>query len=242
MKSLWAIILAAGKGKRMKLSGINKVAVPVKGIPMILLGINILRKAGVANIVVVVGHAKESVLKLLDSSIDVVEQKKRLGTGHAVKVALKKIPESVSNIMVLNGDDAFFLTEKILQKLYSTHRRCDAVCTFLTTKLSDPTGFGRVVRENGKAVGIIEEKDANSIQKKVKEVNAACYIFDHKFIAENINRIKKSKESGEYYVVSLVDLACRQNKNIETVSIAGLQWKGVNTPEDLAAAKKIMSN
>lgn len=226
----------------MNLSGVNKVALSVRGVPMILLGINILRKARVDHIVVVVGHAKESVLKLLDSNIEVVDQKKRLGTGHAVKLALKKVPSSISDIMVLNGDDAFFLTVDILQKLYFMHTRKNAVCTFLTTKLSDPTGFGRVVRKKGKVVSIVEEKDADARHKKIKEVNAACYIFDHRFVKKNINLIKKSLESGEYYVVSLVELAKAQKKNIETVSISGLQWKGVNTSGDLVQAEKIFSS
>ena len=198
MENLWTIILAAGRGTRMKSSSINKVAYKINGIPMLTRTIQSLKETGIANIVVVVGFAKDSVLSLLENSIKTVEQKNMLGTGHAVKTALSKIPKNAKDVLVLNGDDSFLLDPKLLKKMYLKHLESKAKITFLSVKMDAPGGLGRVLRgKNGKVLGIVEEKDATEAQKKVKEVNAACYIFDYSFLKKFIGVIKKSDITGE---------------------------------------------
>ncbi len=238
---VWAIILAGGKGTRMKSKDTNKVALTLHGKPMIVHTITNLRDAGITNINVVVGFAKESVISHLDSSIVISEQKKRLGTGHAVKVGLTRI-ENARDIFVLNGDDSYVFKPDILQGLLAIHQQAGAAVTFLTIITDNPTGLGRIVRdEKGRVTGIVEEKDANDEQKKIQEVNPACYLFSYEFLKKHIDKIPKSPVTGEYYLTSLIEIAVREQEKIETFTAKNLHWRGVNTPEELREAEKLLS-
>lgn len=239
--SIWIVILAAGKGKRMKAKRKNKVAYEISGVPMISRTIAILKQVGVKNIVVVVGFAKESVVKLLNSSIKTVEQKRRLGTGHAVKQALEAIPRNAKHVLILNGDDSFLFSPELFKKLMDDHSQNNSAVTFLTINLKDPKGLGRIIRDkNGKVIKIVEEKDATEREKKIKEINAACYLFSYQFLKKYIPQLKKSHVTGEYYIVSLIDLAARNNMKIDTLRMDNLKWRGVNTPEELHEAQKMI--
>ncbi|RJQ26247.1 hypothetical protein C4577_03870 [Candidatus Parcubacteria bacterium] len=237
----WSIILAAGKGKRMQATIQNKVTYKVKGIPMISRTIDIIKNTGIKNIVVVVGFAKNSVLRLLDSDIKNIEQKKRLGTGHAVKIALRKIPEEAEDVLVLYGDDSFLYSPGIIKKMFSLHKKTKSQLTFLTISVDDPTGLGRIIRDKkGKVIGIVEEKDATEEQKKIKEINSACYIFSYLFLRKYINKIPKSEVTGEYYLPGLVSLAIINSQKLQTFKLDNLNWRGVNTPEELKQAESLM--
>lgn len=242
LDALWAVVLAAGKGTRMKVKDKNKVTLPISGVPILSRTIQILKQAGIKNIVVVVGHAKESVIKILDKDIITVEQKKRLGTGHAVACALKKIPKDCEHVLVLNGDDSFLFSPSLLAKLFEKHSKSNSEITFLTIEMKNPKGLGRVIRDKKNSViDIVEEKDANEKQKKIKEINAACYLFSAGFLKENINKISKSKITGEYYIVSLVKIAVKKIKKVDAFVINKLKWRGINTPEELAEAEKLLA-
>lgn len=241
LEHLWVVILAAGKGKRMNATQKNKVAYEVHGVPMITRTIAMIKKVGIEHILVVVGFAKQSVMRLLDSSIIVVEQKKRLGTGHAVKKALEKIPKTARHVLVLNGDDSFLFSNTLFHELCDLHDKHNSTITFLTLTLDDPRGLGRILRgKNGKVTGIIEEKDATENQKKIQEINAACYLFSYDFLKQNISRIPKSKVTGEYYIVSLIEMAVKENEKIETLHFNHLKWRGVNTKEELKEAEALL--
>lgn len=240
-QTLWVIILAAGKGKRMRAKEKNKVAYEVSGVPMISRTISLLKQVGIKNIIVVVGFEKESVIKLLDSSIITVEQKKRLGTGHAVKMAIKKIPKTAEHVLVLNGDDSFLFSPALFKELFETHSEKNSAITFLTIDLKDPSGLGRIIRNaNGKIEGIVEEKDATQKQKKIKEINAACYLFSYSFLKNNISKLPKSHITGEYYIVSLIEIAAFKKMSIETLRHKNIKWRGVNTIEELEKAEQLI--
>lgn len=241
LDSLWAVVLAAGKGTRMKVKNKNKVTLSINGVPILSRTIKILKKAGIKNILVVVGHAKNSVHNILDKDIETVEQKKRLGTGHAVACALKKIPSNCKHVLVLNGDDSFLFSPDLLTKLFQKHSQSNSDITFLTIEMKNPTGLGRVIRNSeNKVIKIVEEKDATEKQKQIKEINAACYLFATSFLKENIKKILKSKVTGEYYIVTLVDIAAKNSKKIDALVINKLKWRGVNTPEELIEAQKLL--
>src|SRR5207248_2958048 len=109
--------------------------------------------------------------------------------------------------------------------------------TFATTNLTNPRGMGRIVRdEKGKVVAIVEEKDATEEQKKISEVNAACYMFNTDFLKKYLPQMEKSAVSGEYYLTKLIQIAHSHNQPVETVAAEG-KWKGINTPEDLREAE-----
>lgn len=243
-KNIGAIIMAAGRGKRMKAKAINKVAVSLANKPMILHTILLLEHLSLESIVVVVGFAKESVMHALSgTSVLFAEQKKRLGTAHAVQCGLKKLPDSITDVLVLGGDDSAFYNKEILTKLLDAHFKSSASITFLTIEKDDPTGLGRVVRdEKGAVMSIVEEKDATSTQKRIHEINPACYVFSTAFLKKFLPKIEKSPVTGEYYLTSIIDLALRYNQKVETVQGGKLAWRGVNTKEELEEAEKLFLN
>lgn len=138
-----AIILAAGKGTRMKSKETNKVALLLGGKPMISYSVGTLTLLGIAPIVVVVGFAKDSIMKALGDSVMYAEQRKRLGTGHAVASGLKKLPSDVTEVLVIQGDDSAFYTKEIFQKMIDLHHEKRAAVTLLTVEKKKPIWVGK---------------------------------------------------------------------------------------------------
>lgn len=243
MKKIGAIILAAGKGKRMKSKETNKVAVFLGKKQMILHAVDRLKGLSIKPIIVVVGFAKESVIKILDGKVIFVEQSKRLGTAHAVTCALKKVPEDVGTVLVLNGDDSAFYTEEIIKRLMQVHLGDKAALSFLTITIDNPTGLGRVIRDSDdKVVGIVEEKDATQMQKKITEINPGCYVFEVSFLKRYLREVKRSEATGEYYLTSLIDIAIKNKEKLEAVTGGKILWRGINTPEELKKAERLFLN
>lgn len=247
MDKVAAIVLAAGKGQRMgskpRSSGskvVNKVVLALGNKPMILYTMDILKSVGINNIIVVVGFAKKSVMDVLGSNVFFIEQKTRLGTGHAVGLALKKLNKNVDDVLVLNGDDSAFYKKETIVDLIKKHDELGASVTFLTIELNNPNGLGRVVRDkNGEVMTIVEDQDALPKYKMIKEVNPACYVFSIDFLKKYIAEIEKSKISGEYYLTGLIDIAIKNNEKVETVKGGKLLWRGINTMEELKEAERL---
>ena len=243
MKDLTAIILAAGRGTRMQSTDKNKVAMEIGGQPMLVRTISILKKAGITNIVVVVGFAKESVLSILSEDIIIAEQEEQLGTGHAVVSALPKVPTGTQDLLILYGDDSFLHTATTFQSLYQTHVEEGAEITFVTMDSDNPTGLGRIIRDNNnEVVGIVEEKNANEDQKKISEVNLGCYVINKKYLEENINDIHKNPVTGEYYITDIIDIISHHKGKIAAHKLSDGRWHGVNTKDDLAKAETLLSD
>lgn len=239
---LGAIILAAGKGTRMKSKAVNKVAMQLADKPMILHTVELLEKLDIKSIVVVVGFAKESVTRVLGGRTEFIEQKKRLGTAHAVKIALEKISNEINDVLVLNGDDSAFYTQEIINKLITKHFDDNSAFTFLTIEKDNPHGLGRVVRgKGGKVIAVVEEKDASNKQRLIKEINPACYIFKVNFLKKYLPYVKKSLVTNEYYLTSLIGIGIENNEKIETLNGGKLTWRGVNTKDELNEAQKLIN-
>lgn len=240
MNNIGAIILAAGKGKRMNSKSINKVVMHLADKPMVLHTVELLEKLGIKRISVVVGFKKESVINLLGDRVIFSEQKKRLGTAHAVSCAMSKISDDVENVIVLNGDDSAFYKTAIIDCLLDKHIKSGASFTFLTIDTKNPAGLGRIVRDkDGKVESVVEEKDASPEILKIKEVNPACYVFKINFLKKYLPKVKKSPNTGEYYLTSLIDIGIKHSEKIETLQTGLFAWRGVNTKEELAEAEKI---
>ena len=238
---LAAIILAAGKGKRMKSRTINKVALSLGDKPMILHTFNTIDRIGIKTVLVVVGFAKKSVMEIFKGKkIIFCDQKKRLGTAHAVSCAMKKLPHTMKNVLVLNGDDSALYKEATIRKLINKHLKSNAAFTFLTIEMENPAGLGRVIRgKRGKVMAIVEEKDATEDILKINEINPACYVFKTEFLKKYLKLIEKSKVTGEYYLTSLIDIGIKHNEKIETLQAGAFAWRGVNTKEELLEAENI---
>ncbi len=245
-RTLGAIILAAGKGKRMGVKGINKVTLDLAKKPIILHIVHFMESIGIKQIVAVVGHAKESVMSVLQNeNVIFAEQKELLGTGHAAQAALSSLPESITDVIVVYGDDAVVYREEhrsIIQELFQKHLASGAAFTFLTIEQDDPTGLGRIVRgKHDSLLAIVEEKDATVDQRVLKEINPGCFIFRIDFLKKYLPQVQKSAATGEYYLTSLIDLAIQHGEKVETVRGGKIAWRGVNTHEELEVAERLYS-
>lgn len=241
MRRLGAIILAAGESTRFNSQNLNKVVFPIGGKPIIVYGVTLLKKLGVRPIIVVVGFAKESVVKALKNMpVIFAHQRERSGTAHAVLCAFSKLPKNTRDVLVLQGDDCAFYKEKTIRDLIKLHRASSVGLTFLTIELENPYGLGRVVRDKrGDIIAIVEEKDATDAQKRIKEVNPAYYVFRVTFLKKYLREVKRSKMTGEYYLTNLIDIAIKHGEKIVTLRGRSIPWRGVNTKEELREAEKL---
>ncbi|MBI2621963.1 MAG: NTP transferase domain-containing protein [Candidatus Levybacteria bacterium] len=240
--SLAGIVLAAGKGKRMELGNLNKVTLLLGGKSMVVHGVDLLKKLKISPIIIVVGFAKESVKKLFPEGVIFAQQRKRLGTAHAVKTALPSLAQSTTDVLVIQGDDSAFYREVTLRDLIKLHKENKNSLTFLTIDVSNPQGLGRIIRDkNGQVIKIVEEKDVTQEQRKMKEINPACYVFNLSFLKKYLPKVAKSPISGEYYLVSLVELAIRNKEKMGVVKGGKMMWRGVNTKEELEEAQRLYS-
>lgn len=244
IKNFGAIILAAGKGKRMQMDSANKVTNLLGDKPIIVHVVHFLKSLGISEIVVVVGHQKESVIESLKGEeIIYAEQKEQLGSSHAVQASLSVLPSDLTDVIVVYGDEAVLYSEdnvKIINKLLDLHKSEENSLSLLTITLDDSFGLGRIIRDsNGKIISIIEEKDASDEQRAIKEINPGCFVFSVDFLKKYIPLVKKSEITGEYYLTSLVDLAVNNGERVDTLRGGKLRWRGINTRQELEEAKKL---
>jgi bifunctional UDP-N-acetylglucosamine pyrophosphorylase/glucosamine-1-phosphate N-acetyltransferase len=237
------IVLAAGKGTRMKSTDKNKVASDVGAKPLILRTYENLNNQELRNIFVVVGFAKESVMQILGNNVGYIEQKEQLGTGHAVSTALSSIQKNFGTILVLQGDDSAFYTDDILKRFLEFHKAQGTKISLMTTILDNPFGLGRIIRKpngNHEIIEIVEERNASEEQKKIKEINAGCYLFNRDFLDENLKKINKNPVSREYYLTDILKIASDQDISISTFPIPEKYYFPVNTAMDLKKAEKLL--
>lgn len=242
-----AVVLAAGKGKRMNMQESNKVTATLLNKPIISHIVSFMHELGLGAVVVVVGYAKESVIQALQGQeVIFAEQLEQLGTGHALTYAMDVLPSGITDTFVVYGDDAVFYTPNnraIMESLFQKHKDTKAAVTFLTIEQENPVGLGRIVRDtNGKVTAIVEEKDATDEQKAITEINPGCFLFNVDFVKKYLPLVEKSPVTGEYYLTSLIDVAFAHQEIVETVRGGKLAWRGVNTPEELEKAEEIMKS
>lgn len=242
-EKIGAIVLAAGKGTRMESKSVNKVTLPLGGKPMIIHTAELLREVDATPIIIVIGFAKHSVKSLFSKDIIFAEQRRRLGTAHAVLAGLRELPLDVEDVLILQGDDSALYRKDIIEKLLITHEKTNAAFTFLTIEVDNPTGLGRIMRDkSGKLIRIVEEKDATEEQKRINEINPACYIANSKFLRKYLPKVEKSPVTGEYYLTSLIDIGIKNDEKIETFQAGNIAWRGVNTKDELLQAEELMTS
>jgi len=240
MDKMQAIILAAGKGTRLNCKDLPKVMLPIAGIPMIDFSLDNIKKAGFPKPVVVVGFCAEKIKEHLNDKVIYASQAKRLGTAHAVLAAESKIPRHVTDVLVVMGDDSAFYDPKTITDLIELHRQKSPSITMLTVHKNNPQGLGRVIRdETGHVIDIVEEKLATKEQKKIKEVNAACYVFKTSFLWPALKKVKRNP-TGEYFLTDLIEIANQEGRRVIAHKISSAKWRGINTPEELLKAHKAM--
>lgn len=236
---LKTLILAAGKGTRMK-SDMPKVIHKVNGVPMITKIIDTLSGLNPEENILILGHKKEEVLKVVGENCDYVLQTEQLGTGHAVIQAKEKLKCYDGDVMILCGDTPL-LRESTLKSLYEYHKESGAVTTILTSIYENPFGYGRIVKENGLVKAIVEEKEASEEIKKIKEVNAGVYCFNSKELFKALDKIDNNNEKGEYYLTDVIGIQVSENKKVQSFVLEDkMEILGVNSKVELAQAGKVL--
>lgn len=239
--SISAIVLAAGKGTRMK-TETPKILHQICGRPMISYTLENLRGAGVGEIIAVVSFKKNLVIKQIGGAVKIAVQKNsKGGTADAAKTGYEKVSEKTRTLIVINGDDSAFYKPETIKKVIEIHNFRQRKLTFVSLIKENPTGLGRVIRGSNRLITkIVEEKDATEDERKIKEVNDGLYVFNRKWFADNIGKVKKGPQ-GEFYLVDLIKIAIDQGSRMATYTLPNdNEWQGINTPEQLEEARNKM--
>jgi len=241
MSDLHVVILAAGKGTRMK-SGRPKVLHQVAGRPMIDYAIVAARSLSPTTTTVVVGHMKELLQKGLERypELSFVTQEPQLGTGHALLQTADLLEGKNGFVLMLSGDVPL-LTGHTLAALLRKQEESGVAATVLTSSIDQPYGYGRIVRLRGKVSRIVEERDASPAQRKIKEVNGGVYVFSLPPLFDALRGLATANAQGEYYLTDLISTYRRRKLGVETVLLEDSnEIRGINSRSELAEASRIV--
>ncbi|MDH4162441.1 MAG: bifunctional UDP-N-acetylglucosamine diphosphorylase/glucosamine-1-phosphate N-acetyltransferase GlmU, partial [Nitrospirota bacterium] len=234
------VILAAGLGTRMR-SSLPKVLHDLAGKPMIRHVLDTVSGIQPETIATVLGYQADEIRRSIeDYQPEIVIQEQQLGTGHAVRQAAKVIERATGPILVLCGDTPL-LKKETLAAVIEKHRTARSAVTLLTAKVGDPTGYGRIVRGKSGVMKIVEEKDASSAQKKIREVNTGIYCFDKTFLLSALHSIDNKNAQGEYYLPDVIGLARKKRRVVTAVVCQDAdEVMGINSRFDLCRAERIV--
>jgi len=213
-KDIKAIVLAAGKGTRMK-SQKPKVLHEIFSKPLVGW---VLRALGDIEPIVVAGHGFDMVqeyLSKLPTKTAIVEQKEQLGTGHAVMMCLDNLKNFEGNVIILCGDTPL-ITKETLEDFIKYHNDNNSDLTVMSAIFENPFGYGRIIRSNNNVVAIVEEKDADVDQKSIKEVNAGIYLLNWNKIKKAFNELQNNNAQNEYYLTDIISWAVKNQLNVQS--------------------------
>ena len=238
---LAAIVLAAGKGKRMK-SDLPKVLHTLAGKPIVEYVLDTLVKLNVDRTIMVVGYQAQRVIDAVNRpDVVFVEQKKQLGTGHAVQMTESKLKDFSGDIVVLAGDVPLLKPETI-RNLLDEHIEKAAVATVLTAVLPDPTGYGRIVRDKDAMIlKIVEHKDTTKEEKNIAEINTGTFIFKKAPLFDALKKINNNNSQGEYYLTDVMQIFL--DNGMLTAGYCAKDYRetiGINSSRDLAQAEDLI--
>lgn len=242
--ALAIIIMAAGKGTRMQ-SELPKVLHRANGRPLIDYVLNTASSLDPATTVLIVGHQADLV-KEATAQYGVIAalQEPQLGTGHAVMQAEEHLSDFVGEVLILSGD-APLVDTKTLQELIAFHRARNGAATVLTAELDDPTGYGRVIRQQNSdgVLKIVEHKDASREELAVKEINSGIYVFNAKLLFEALAKINTNNVQKEYYLTDVFGICFQSGKRVYAFKTKNPnEILGINTPEQLMEAERLLLN
>ncbi len=240
MKNRYAVILAAGKGTRMK-SKLYKVLHKVCDRTMVELVLDSISNLDMKEVVTVVGCGAEQVKSVIGDRSKFALQEQQLGTAHAVKMAKDELVGKKGTTIVIYGDTPL-ITSETVDSMLTHHENTNAKATVLTSFAENPFAYGRIVRDNGgKLLKIVEEKDATEEEKLIKEINSGIYCFDNELLFEMIEKVKNDNNQGEYYLPDVLSLIRQCGEKIETYLCSDFdETFGVNDRVALAYAEKVM--
>jgi bifunctional UDP-N-acetylglucosamine pyrophosphorylase / glucosamine-1-phosphate N-acetyltransferase len=236
MNDVTAIILAAGEGKRMR-SRRPKVLHPLCGRPLIGYALRVARTVA-DRLVMVVSPNADDVLDVAGDGVVAVEQRERLGTGHAVREARQACGDAPT-ILVLPSDMPLLTTETF-ERLVSHHAATGAAVTLVTANVAEPQGYGRVLRQRGRVTHVVEDRDATDDQKRITEINTAVYCFDARRFWPALAEVRPNNDQGEYYLTDVIGIMARAGGRIEAITVQDpAEALGVNDRRQLATVAAI---
>jgi bifunctional UDP-N-acetylglucosamine pyrophosphorylase/glucosamine-1-phosphate N-acetyltransferase len=238
-----AIVLAAGKGTRMK-SELPKVLVPVAGRPMIRFVIDALRAAGVERIVIVVGYRSDLVRAELagETGVEFAEQTEQLGTGHAVMMCRPQLADHQGPVFIVAGDSPLLQPQSVRELLENFHAQ-KASCLLGTVDKANPAGYGRILRDNaGDFLGIVEEKDATPEQRTIREVNVSTYVFDSQDLLWALDSLTDNNAQREYYITDCPAILMAAGKSVSAEKVLQpCESLSINSMDELAIVEAEMN-
>lgn len=238
------IILAAGLGTRMK-SNKAKVLHTLQNRPMIHYVVDTAVKVSEKNVIVVTGHQSEEVrstVLCMNSGISFAYQEQQLGTGHAVMCALPIVESNIEEIVILCGDVPLLSPGTIID-LIKDHRSKSNHVTVLGVRLKDPTGYGRMITDKaGNLIKIVEEADADIVEKKIDIVNSGIYCVEKKFLSEALKLINPDNAQKEYYLTDIIGIGKQKNKKIGLcIGSSAKEVMGINSIQDLETVEQALA-
>lgn len=238
-----AIVMAAGKGTRMK-SDLPKVLCQANGRTLVSYVLDALKEAGVASMVVVVGYKSELVESELkgDSRVQFAYQTEQLGTGHAVMMCREQLSGHDGPVVVVAGDSPMMQVSSI-KALLDEFQQSRPACILGTLIHEDPTGLGRIVRDqDGKFTGIVEHKDATEEQLEIAEVNMSTYVFDCRKMLGALDSLTDDNKQKEYYITDLPGILLANDEDIRALPVLEpIEALSVNTVEHLAEVERAIN-
>lgn len=240
MTNIYAVILAAGKGTRMK-SKLYKVLHPVCGKPMVEHVIDHISSLHTAQIVTIVGHGAEKVKGYLEGKSEFALQEEQLGTAHAVMQAEALLGEKEGCTLVVCGDTPL-IKSSTMEALVKYHEEQQAKATILTAYADQPDGYGRIIRgEDGMVEKIVEHKDATEEERQVKEINTGTYCFDNRYLFDTLKKVSNDNAQGEYYLPDVIEILKKAGETVAAYQTDDFnETLGVNDRVALSQAETIM--
>ena len=240
MEKIKSVILAAGKGTRMK-SDLPKVLHEINNKPLVEYVIEAVKGAGIEDVCLVVGYKADMVKAGVKSNVEYAFQAEQLGTGHAVKCSSDFIGND-GETLILCGDTPLILADTI-KKLIKFHKDNGNYVTVVSAIVEDPTGYGRIIRnEDGEFIKNVEHKDATEQERETKEINSGMYIFNSKELIEGLASLNTNNAQGEYYLPDVITAIKNKGLKADAYVIEDpTEIFGINTIEQLEEAKKIIS-
>ncbi|MFE1881603.1 bifunctional UDP-N-acetylglucosamine diphosphorylase/glucosamine-1-phosphate N-acetyltransferase GlmU [Streptomyces diastatochromogenes] len=241
------VVLAAGEGTRMK-SATPKVLHQICGRSLVGHVLAAARELDPANLVVVVGHAREQVsahLTEIDPGVRTAVQAQQNGTGHAVRMALEELGGAVDGTVVVVCGDTPLLTAETLQQLAATHHADGNAVTVLTAEVPDATGYGRIVREDasGAVTAIVEHKDASEAQRAIREINSGVFAFDGQLLADALKKVRTDNSQGEEYLTDVLGILREAGHRVgASVAVDHREIAGINNRVQLAEARRTLND
>ena len=241
----FAIIMAAGKGTRMKSldSTKSKVAFDLLGIPLVGHVINALKPLKLDRTITIVGHGGETTSKVVEGQSEIVWQREQKGTGHAVIQVAPLLEGKQGTTLIVSGDTPL-ITTKSLDQLVQTHIQGKFDLTILTSIVNQPFGYGRMIRNpKGQVTAIVEEINANEEEKKIKEINTGFYVFNNSLLFQNLRDLTPNPKNGELNITSLIKMFMDKGLKVGTSTVDAFEETlGINDRAQLAEARKIMQH